>query len=430
MNKTKIVVFFLVGSLAAFISPRIHAQTPPLPLGQISPQPGMSVPCPSGFADQMSCFSTSVVNCPGAVDIPLVYGHMDVTSPTQPKGTIVLLPGSGGTNANGDNVADFIKGVSYNPQSYPSNGYNVVQIAWGSYQQQNGTWVFGGIPWEDTTNNCPSNCDLMPPHNILNAACRPATFLNFIYNYYLLPLRSQNPLAGMCAQGFSGGSGAVAYALAWYGAGAWYGPQDPRNGYLDKVELLSGPVFSDIGKGCEFPTATPPTVCQNNPAFCEPLGPGIPQPNWEAAPIAYTDTVVQAMQRFTGDATCAGSVATSQAEYNNWESMSIVQNSASYSYSHTDVTGFACGSTPSLMDDMNNSSTQGWTFFNNPITTVSNNRYFLYEVDNCTGAEGIYANQYTQVPGVNSTPPLNGYTAILNDMVSGLNGVAGCTNHH
>src|SRR5208282_4513681 len=57
-----------------------------------------------------------------------------------------------------------------------------------------------------------------------------------------------------CAQGFSAGSSAVAYALAWYGAGS----------YLDNAELLSGPVFSDIQQGCEYPQ--PPLagwVCNN-----------------------------------------------------------------------------------------------------------------------------------------------------------------------
>ena len=71
------------------------------------------------------------MNCPGALDIPLVYGYMAATS-TPVQGTIVLLPGSGGTNANGDNVADFITGVSYDRRNYPSKGYNVVQIAWGN----------------------------------------------------------------------------------------------------------------------------------------------------------------------------------------------------------------------------------------------------------------------------------------------------------
>jgi hypothetical protein len=40
----------------------------------------------------------------------------------------------------------------------------------------------------------------------------------------------------MCALGDSAGSAAIAYSLAYYGAGS----------YLDNVELLSGPVLSDI----------------------------------------------------------------------------------------------------------------------------------------------------------------------------------------
>ena len=58
----------------------------------------------------------------------------------------------------------------------------------------------------------------------------------------------------MCAQGFSAGSGALGYALAWYGAAT------SAEYHLDKVALLSGPVFSDIEQGCEDPIPPPQTV--------------------------------------------------------------------------------------------------------------------------------------------------------------------------
>jgi len=47
--------------------------------------------------------------------------------------------------------------------------------------------------------------------------------------------------AGYCAQGEARGSAQIAYSLALYGSGT----------YLDKVELLSGPVLSDLEQGCE-----------------------------------------------------------------------------------------------------------------------------------------------------------------------------------
>ncbi len=90
--------------------------------------------------------------------------------------------------------------------------------------------------------------------NIRYAACRPASFLKYIYNNVF----SQNGVgAGMCAQGASAGSAAIVYALSWYGADA-----PPPNGYpLDKVTLSSGPVYSDIEQGCEVVANTPaPTI--------------------------------------------------------------------------------------------------------------------------------------------------------------------------
>src|SRR2546423_15724395 len=61
-----------------------------------------------------------------------------------------------------------------------------------------------------------------------------------------------------CAQGSSAGSAAIAYALAWYGAGD---STVQNGGYLDNVELLAGPPLSDIYEGCEYPRDGAVTVC-------------------------------------------------------------------------------------------------------------------------------------------------------------------------
>jgi hypothetical protein len=45
----------------------------------------------------------------------------------------------------------------------------------------------------------------------------------------------------MCAQGASAGSGGIGYGLTWYNTGS----------FLTNVELLSGPVFSNIQAGCQ-----------------------------------------------------------------------------------------------------------------------------------------------------------------------------------
>jgi hypothetical protein len=109
-------------------------------------------------------------------------------------------------------------------QYYVQQGYEVVQVAWGG-------------PWEQQDTN----------PNIQNAACRPATFLNYVYTNIFAPA-IKGPAAGFCAQGFSAGSAAIAYSMAYYG----------EAGQLDNVELISGPVLSDLKQGC-VSTLTPVT---------------------------------------------------------------------------------------------------------------------------------------------------------------------------
>jgi hypothetical protein len=150
---------------------------------------------------------------------------------------------------------------------YVGQGYGVVEIGWST-------------AWEHTTNA-----------NIQNAACRPATFLNFVYENIYLPIttgQNGNAKAGMCAQGYSAGSAAVAYSLAYYGAGA----------YLDNVELISGPVLSDINQGCE---QSPPsvTVCPSGQYGCQ-LGSDTP---WTLAPT-YLGNDVNYINAWTSSNTC------------------------------------------------------------------------------------------------------------------------------
>jgi hypothetical protein len=88
--------------------------------------------------------------------------------------------------------------------------------------------------------------------SILSAACRPATFLNYINSS---PFHSKG---SMCAQGASAGSGAIGYSMAWYGAAS----------YLKNVELIVGPVFSEIDQGCANPNAATPTICAAGTSYC------------------------------------------------------------------------------------------------------------------------------------------------------------------
>lgn len=165
----------------------------------------------------MTCYSATLGCQVNNVDpLNFIYGVL-MPSGTA-KGVVVYFDGGDGTTAV--NEEPEFETLQY----YATKGYGVVEIAWSSAREQ-------------TTNA-----------NIQNAACRPATFLNYVYNSIYLPIAGNgNSNAGMCAQGFSAGSAAIAYSLAYYGA--W--------SYLDNVELISGPVLSDINQGCE---QSPPNV--------------------------------------------------------------------------------------------------------------------------------------------------------------------------
>jgi len=85
----------------------------------------------------------------------------------------------------------------------------------------------------------------------------------------------------MCALGDSAGSAAVAYSLAYYNAGS----------YFDNVELLSGPVLSDIEQGCQVCRISAEPVAgrmrtdqlRRGPVRCQ-LGGG---PNLDAESLVY-----------------------------------------------------------------------------------------------------------------------------------------------
>jgi len=203
----KLVSFFVVLGIAlavCTIVPQAKAQTS---LGSVT---GLSTPqtCPQfrGFITDtdptvpMVCRWATLSGCSGFGDMGFVYGVAPPAAGKTPLGTIVFFAGDGGVDASdGSDQANLLI-------RYVNAGYQVVQIAWGS--------LIPGQDWEDTL--------VTGLPNILAAACRPATFMNWVRNgnsgvgngiwgtYH----------GGMCAQGHSAGSGAIAYALAWYNAGA------------------------------------------------------------------------------------------------------------------------------------------------------------------------------------------------------------------
>lgn len=286
---------------------------------------------------------------------------------------------------------------------YATAGYAVVQTAWAT-------------DWEDTDDGLGMTAP-PPAPSILNAACRPATFLNFIAN----SSQYRTSGKGMCAQGASAGSGAVAYSMAWYGLGS----------QLNNVELLSGPVFSNIEIGCQV-GGSPATcavvcqsgACQGNNAPCgnqvclsgsatscsqgtkneiaSSSGP------WTDAP-QYLTTYAGAVQAWTGNmgpGTCnnvgGSGASTTLGENGAWLQQSIVNGAGgafSWPSSLVGLGGWACYSYQSTQPPTcftpasecpNNSGPEGEQFYiavNNGGGPPAN--YVLTGIQQCKGAEGV-----------------------------------------
>ncbi len=367
-----------------------------------TPQPsvvvGAQTQCNSDFYSNSTiaavCYTANLANCPNASNLNFTYSY---DNPGSPKGTIVFFPGSSGTSANGDQTP-----AAY----YFSLGYEIVQIEWAN------DWEITNAPAADTGNNSSTNY----PANIQVAACREATFLNFIFNTSNTTLYSGG---GRCAQGSSAGSAAIAYSLAFYGAG----------NYLDAVELKSGPPLADIKQGCEEPAPVDVTICgQNNDQQigCE-LGGSSP---WMLSPTY--DQQAATVRNWTNDSSCAvPNTNTTPASDLAWLQQSIVNdgtNNPTYSYPKTAMTAWLCqsvydssqcvgGQGGSPVDYCpNNSSSQGEIFYER-ITSGSitpQAHYAIYAVQNCDGSEGVNGTNAT-VPALNN---LDGTDAIQQDMMA------------
>ena len=338
------------------------AQTPRLPLGVVTKAHKLSS-CPQGYYPGAICYQATVT-CPNTADLSATYGY---TNPSGiQRGTIVLFSAGPGTQPQPGQPPT--KNLNTN---YLQAGYQIVQTAWAT-------------DWEDTGFGSGAK-------SIKTAACRAATLLNYIYQ----TVYDRN--GGMCAQGISAGSGAIAYALAWYGA----------SDYLDKVELLSGPVFGDIEQGCMKPNASPVTVCPSGQFGC--VGKA-----WQDAP-QYVSGSQYSVTNWTGRQCQPSSQTTSEQNNTSWKSMSIVDGTIdpSFSYPKTAMAGWLCS------NGLNNSAAQGAYFYQQFVSHSQVSDYSVTRIDNCTGPEGV---------GDGRTPDGKlGLDAISADMTSS---VAGCIKRH
>jgi hypothetical protein len=310
----------------------------------------------------MSCFQATVV-CPNTADLSVTYGYLP--PPGAITGTIFFHSGGAGT-------------VPYDVTAYlgpySGAGYALVQMSWPS-------------SWEDTG---------LTVKNVGVSACRPATLMNYIFQ------QVASPGGAKCAQGFSAGSAAVGYSLAWYGAGS----------YLDNVELISGPVFSDIEQGCVVPNPPLLSVCTPGQFGCPAGEEFADSPSYDAGPMG--SGTAQGVGVITGDASCGGNATTTPQSNANWKAMSIVNGTTmpSFSYPQTTMAGWVCN------NGINPSAAQGDIFYQQFTSSGQTAGFSLYPVTNCFQAEGVDSGTVASLGGE------AGSSAITNDMT------AHCTVRH
>ena len=239
LSRAAVLVLTLLVAIVVYSAPA-HALSGSLPIGIVQTS-GNPFTCVGSHWFQhestpMTCQSAQVKNCSNVTDIGFTFGYLQPIVPY--LGTIVLLAGADGT------IPSVAPGAELDyARDYYNAGYEIVQVAWDS------AWELTDTPGQQNG----------PPPSIQGAACRPATLLNYVFTTPLLFTRAGNSHAGMCVQGASAGSAAVAYSLTYYGLG-----DD-----LDMVALLAGPPLSDIQQGCRVPP--PPnaiTICGGNQIGC------------------------------------------------------------------------------------------------------------------------------------------------------------------
>jgi len=318
----------------------------------------------------MVCYTTTVRSCPNADPLDLVYGvDQPAAAPTY-NGTIVMFAGDGGTYAGPENGA-----FDTYAAAYLAAGYQIIQVAWGQ--------TYPGYDWEYSNVNSNDY-----KYNIRNAACRPATFLNWVRNgnsgvgggiWNQCNGKPNCVNGGMCGHGNSGGAGAMAYALAWYNAGVGAAASN-GSGYLDKVVLENGPVFSDIYQGCEVQSGV-------NYQYTQICPPGSTQPGCNSWPgggtnvfdysLEYINPDYKAIEKWSGTPTpaCASSsntATTTASEKALWQQMSIVDfttttQQPSFNYPNTGMSAWLCQSVTGVVNGqpvpMNNSAPQGELFY-------------------------------------------------------------------
>jgi hypothetical protein len=219
----------------------------------------------AGFADIGVCLY--VVNPTGAV-----------------RGDVVVHGGGGGTSPEG----------TFNT-AFTAAGFRVTDVAWDS------DWELTGTGY---------------PGSILVAAGRVRAVLDWTYAF----IRTGN--GAFCGHGYSGGTGAMLYAITHYGEG---------DSKLDHVQLMAGTPFGRIDQGCDpsvVPMAT--TLCPDIQNLAQPY------PGWALGWI----------RTWTEDPSCA--LSPSAASLQAWSDQSIVSAGEQTTFAKTSTSSFYCQKNPNI----------------------------------------------------------------------------------
>ena len=273
----------------------------------------------SGGTDIVTTCYHATISCPQLPDLGITYG---VATPTTPSnGTIVFIRGSGGTITLPGNVKKEL------PFDLYHDSYQTIQAGWDDWWQLTG-WPNSG--------------------SFKVAACREATFLNFMYtNYYLLNT-SNTSTAGMCVHAQSAAAGALGLAMTYYGA----------DSYIDKAVFVSGPQYGDLVKGC----------VPNNPqeSVCAPVNGKVPNGcnafagSFSEYPDYHTGSASNISRELGQNPPCDDSSHTyTSGDITTLTDTSLLDglSDANYTYPKTAVAAYECD------DDLvfnNPTSLQGW----------------------------------------------------------------------
>jgi hypothetical protein len=363
MKNRRFTFFAVILRIIALLGLGAAAQTAPLTPGAVSSVG--SITCPTDFWSNPTtpavCFQATLT-CANTSTTPSLNFVFSYDKPSSsPKGVVVLFADASGVIGRVPVNKDFA-------EDYFNANYEVVEIGWTP------------TDWEQTSD----------PLGIMTAACRPAGFLAYALTNSLLNPRLSNPSAGFCAQGVSAGSGALGYSLAWYGDGSGGGAGNPLSGDIDDVELVSGPVFSNIKLGCQVPNPpTPGSICVLGQFGCSSG-----TTTWTDS-FSYTPNDLGPVGAWTNDSTCNNVTSTSSSSNAKWLAMSIVNGSrGSFSYPNTGLGGWLCASSSShctAPECPNNSASQGNTFYSQFTGSSQTVAFRLTGITGCYGPENIEA---------------------------------------